>query len=50
MALGQSILPLKLGVGSPGMLDTLRFEVDVSLAGQLADDEVEIEVKASGVK
>jgi hypothetical protein len=50
MALGQSILPLKLGVGSPGMLDTLRFEVDVSLAGQLADDEVEIQVKASGVK
>ena len=41
--------PLKLAVGSPGMLDSLQF-VDDTLAGQpVAADEVEVEVKASGL-
>ena len=48
--LENSVHPLKLGVGSPGMLDTLRFEVDVSLEAEIGDEEVELEVKASGVK
>jgi NADPH:quinone reductase-like Zn-dependent oxidoreductase len=41
--------PLKLSIDSPGMLDTLQF-VDDTLAGQpVAPDEIEVEVKASGV-
>ncbi|KAI0803650.1 hypothetical protein GGR55DRAFT_691660 [Xylaria sp. FL0064] len=38
--------PLKLTIGVPGMLDTLRFVDDDTLFQPLPDDEVEIEVKA----
>ncbi|OAQ57609.1 polyketide synthase [Pochonia chlamydosporia 170] len=41
--------PLKLGVGTPGRLDTLRFEDDDDSAKPLAADEVEISVKAMGL-
>jgi NADPH:quinone reductase-like Zn-dependent oxidoreductase len=41
--------PLKLSIGSPGMLETLQF-VDDTLAGQpVAPDEIEVKVKASGL-
>lgn len=41
--------PLKLGIKTPGLLDTLRFEDDPGAAEPLSADEVEVEVKASGV-
>ncbi|KZF20978.1 hypothetical protein L228DRAFT_284065 [Xylona heveae TC161] len=41
--------PLKLNIKTPGLLDTLRFEDDARAADPLGPDEVEIEVKASGV-
>lgn len=40
---------LRLTVGRPGLMDTLHFIEDDRLAAPLGDDEVEIEVKASGV-
>lgn len=42
--------PVKLGVGNPGMLDTLCFEPDTIPETPLAPEEVEVQVKASGVK
>ncbi|KAH8701065.1 hypothetical protein BGW36DRAFT_339021 [Talaromyces proteolyticus] len=41
--------PLKLKIGSPGLLDTLYFEDDLIVGEPLGADEVEVEVKASGV-
>ena len=41
--------PLKLTVGTAGMLDTLEFTDDLQSRLTLASDEVEIEVKASGL-
>ncbi|KAI1420233.1 hypothetical protein F5Y12DRAFT_719784 [Xylaria sp. FL1777] len=38
--------PLKLTIGTPGMLDTLHFVDDDAPFQPLADEEVEIEVKA----
>lgn len=40
---------LTLTIGSPGLLDTLRFVDDRSVQQPLETDEVEIEVKATGV-
>nr|WHN38866.1 polyketide synthase 5 [Elsinoe perseae] len=40
---------LTLGVGTPGRLDTLRFEDDTSLETPLKADEVEVLVKAAGL-
>jgi zearalenone synthase (highly reducing iterative type I polyketide synthase) len=48
--LSQTIRPQKLVVQNPGLLDSLCFELDESLEGDIADGEVEIEVRASGVK
>ncbi|TQW02595.1 polyketide synthase [Cordyceps javanica] len=45
----QSGRPLKLGIGTPGRLDTLQFDDDVVSRRELASDEVEIEVKAIGL-
>lgn len=45
----QSGRALTLSIGSPGLLDTLRFEDNQETHQSLADDEVEIMVKASGV-
>lgn len=42
--------PLALTIGKVGLLDTLHFEQDEEIAGGVpADDEIEIEVKASPV-
>lgn len=41
--------PLKLTIGRPGMLDTLHFVDDEAALQPLADEEVEIEVKACGM-
>ena len=41
--------PLRLTITNPGFLDTLSFVNDERLASPLADDEIEIEVKASGL-
>ncbi|KAM0545786.1 hypothetical protein ACHAPJ_011210 [Fusarium lateritium] len=49
MALSDSKVCLRLGVQTPGMLSTLRFEPDLSLNEGLADDEVEIHVHSSGI-
>ncbi|KAL9069652.1 MAG: hypothetical protein Q9157_006092 [Trypethelium eluteriae] len=45
----QSDRPLRLDIGTPGLLDTLHFVDDERTTVPLPDDEVEIEVKASGV-
>lgn len=45
----DSLRPIKLTVSSPGLLESLQF-VDDPLAGQpVAADEIEVEVKASGL-
>ena len=41
--------PLKLGVGAPGMLDTLRFVDDPYATEPLAPGDVETKVEASGL-
>lgn len=41
--------PLKLEVGVPGMLDTLQFVDDPDATTEVKGEEVEIEVKASGL-
>jgi hypothetical protein len=41
--------PLKLEVGIPGLLDTLRFVEDPKMSVPLGGDEVEIKVHASGL-
>lgn len=41
--------PLRLDIGVPGMLDTLQFVDDHDAANGMAHDDVEIEVKASGL-
>lgn len=50
MQIGRSLLPLKLEIGMPGMLDTLYFSEDTKSAENMESDEVEFEVKASGLK
>ena len=42
-------LPLAMTVGSPGLLDTLEFHQDLENDKPLGNDEVEIEVVATGV-
>ncbi|RFN48413.1 putative polyketide synthase [Fusarium flagelliforme] len=41
--------PLKLEIGIPGLLDTLRFKDDPTFASPIGPDEVDIRVAASGV-
>ena len=50
MRLGDASGGLTLGIGVPGMLDTLHFKDNPESTEELAEDEVEIEVKASGLK
>jgi NADPH:quinone reductase-like Zn-dependent oxidoreductase/malonyl CoA-acyl carrier protein transacylase len=45
----QKDRPLKLKIGSAGLLDTLHFIDDYTISTPLADDYVEIEVKAVGL-
>ncbi|OAA60531.1 reducing polyketide synthase [Niveomyces insectorum RCEF 264] len=40
---------LRLIIGKPGLLDTLKFVTDERLLSPLPDDEVEIQVKATGL-
>ena len=40
----------KLAVGTQGMLDTLYLELDEDIGSDLGDDEVEMQVKATGLK
>lgn len=47
--LKQKGRPVKLQIGTPGMLNTLQFVADPLLEKPLAADEVEIEVKATGL-
>ncbi|KAL2808892.1 hypothetical protein BJX63DRAFT_435696 [Aspergillus granulosus] len=46
--LSQAVRPQKLVVQNPGLLDLLCFELDESLENNMGEDEVEIEVRASG--
>nr|QTE76000.1 ScyPKS [Scytalidium album] len=41
--------PLVMHVGQPGLLDTIHFIDDERMAQPLADDEVELKVKATGL-
>ena len=41
--------PLKLEIGTPGMLDTLRFVYDTRAVEPLGNRDVEIEVRANGM-
>lgn len=41
--------PLKMVIGTPGALDSLHFIDDQTLEATLADDEIEVEVKAIGM-
>lgn len=41
---------LRLVIGRPGLLDTLKFVSDERILAPLEDHEVEIQVKATGVK
>ena len=50
ISLGEAGRPLKLEIGSPGMLDTLYFGTDNSASIDILDDEIEIWVRASGLK
>lgn len=45
---GQEDRPLQMVIGAPGSLDTLHF-VDQSREEAMADDEIEIQVKAIGM-
>jgi hypothetical protein len=49
-AIGKSHAQLKLEIGVPGMLDTLFFAEDTDAAEQLGVEDVEINVKATGLK
>ena len=44
----QSGRPLVMEVGTPGLLDTIHFVDDDRIGDALPDDQVEIEVKATG--
>ncbi|KAL9107660.1 MAG: hypothetical protein Q9227_007467 [Pyrenula ochraceoflavens] len=45
----QKDRPLKLTIKTPGLLDTLTFDDDHRAMSELGPDDVEVEVKASGV-
>ncbi|KAK3170550.1 putative secondary metabolism biosynthetic enzyme [Lepraria neglecta] len=47
--LSQPGRPLKLTISNPGSLDTLCFIDDETAAAELLDDEIEINIKASGL-
>lgn len=50
MPLGQADRPQKLAIKVQGMLDTICVETDDTSTTVLRDDELEIEVKATGLK
>lgn len=50
MTLADQDDTLRLTIGKPGLLDTLRFIPDTRMLLPLQDHEVEIQVKATGLK
>ncbi|KAG8169993.1 hypothetical protein KVR01_000738 [Diaporthe batatas] len=49
VSLHEQHVPLKLSIGRPGLLDTLCFITDEDMTGPLAENEVEVQVKAAGL-
>ncbi|KAK8054747.1 polyketide synthase [Apiospora phragmitis] len=45
----QTDRPLKLTIGDPGILETLHFTDDETLAASVGSDEIEMQVRAIGV-
>ena len=45
----QEDRPLRLKLGTPGLLDSIYFEDDLTLEQPIADEEVEMDIKATGV-
>lgn len=41
---------LRLKIGTPGLLDSIYFEDDPTIKQPVADDEVELEIRATGVR
>ena len=41
--------PLSLHVAAPGLLDSLEFHEDLETSQPLSDDEIEVEIRATGV-
>ena len=50
MTLADQDDALRLAIGKPGLLDTLKFVPDGRMLTPLQDHEVEIQVKATGLK
>lgn len=46
---GDDKRPLKLHVGSPGLLDTFKFDDDPTYDEPLLEDQVEVQIKAFGL-
>ena len=46
----QEQRPLKLGLGAPGLLDSIYFKDHAQVMEAIADDEIEIKVQAAGVR
>jgi hypothetical protein len=46
----DSDTPLRLTIGKPGLLDTLTFINDDRMEVALGETEIEVDVKATGVK
>ena len=40
---------LRLNLGTPGLLDSIYFEDDLTLKQSMTDEAVELEIKATGV-
>ena len=49
MSFKQAERPLRIDIGTPGLLDSLYFVDDEDMTGSLPDDCIEVEVKASGL-
>ena len=45
----QGEIPLRMTMGSPGLLDTLHFREDTEIFSPLVDDEIEVQVQAIGM-
>ena len=46
----QTSRNLRLKIGTPGLLDSIYFEDDPTIKQPVADDEVELEIRATGVR
>ena len=50
MTLADQDDAIRLTIGKPGLLDTLEFVCDERMLTPLEDHEVEVQVKATGLK